>query len=113
GTHDAGADHAHADAQRLELRRETLRQGDHRELAGRVWAEAEPADHSGHRGGVDEMTAFAMGADVRQECADAVDHAHQVDVEHPAPGVERAVVNATAAAGTCLLTAHVVMPEGR
>ena len=42
------------------------------------------------------MAAFAMRADVRQEALDAVNHAHQVDVDHPAPIIQRDVVDAAA-----------------
>jgi len=51
----------------FQLHRQSLRHGDHRELAGGVGAEAEPALQPGHRRGVDDVAAFAMGADMRQE----------------------------------------------
>ena len=57
------------------------------------------------------MAALAVAADVREEGADAVKHAHQVDVEHPAPGVERDIVDAAAAADAGIVTDHVDMTE--
>ena len=41
-------------------------------------------------------------------CSDA----HQVDVEHPAPGVERDVVDAAAAGDTGIVADHMDMAEG-
>jgi hypothetical protein len=43
----------------------------------------------GHGCCVDDVATFAMSADVRKEGSDAVKHAHQVDVQHPPPSVER------------------------
>src|SRR5690349_21230938 len=97
GAHPSGTEHGHAYAERLEVHGETLRHGDDRELARRVRAKSEPANHARHGGSIDEVTAFAMGADVRQEGMHAVEHAHQVDVKHPPPVVERNVVDAAAA----------------
>ena len=42
------------------------------------------------------MTALAVLADVRQEAPDAVHDAHQVDVDHPAPIIDRDLVDAAA-----------------
>ena len=111
GANPPGTQHAHANAERLELRRESLRHGHDRELARRVRTEPKPADHPGHGSGVDEVAAFAMGADVRQESADAVKHAHQVDVEHPAPVVERNVVNAAATGDAGIVADHMDISE--
>ena len=58
------------------------------------------------------MAAFAMRADVRQEAFDAVKHAHQVDVDHPSPIIQRDVVD-TAAGGDARIVAHDMhMAEG-
>src|SRR5258708_12379018 len=40
------------------------------------------------------MAAFAVLTHLRQETSYAVQHAHQIDVEHPAPVVERDQVDA-------------------
>ena len=81
-------------------------------LARRVGTEAEPAIHPGHRRGVDDVAAFAVGADVRQEGADAVQHAHQIDVEHPAPVVERDVVDAAGGRNAGIVADHMDVAEG-
>jgi hypothetical protein len=44
------------------------------------------------------VATFAVGADVRKERTDPVKHSHKVHVEHPAPSVERDVVDASAGA---------------
>ena len=82
-----------------------------RTCAGRVRAEAEAALQPGHRRGVDDVAAFAMGTDMRKEGADAVKHAHQVDVEHPSPVVERDVVDAAAAGDTGIVADHMDISE--
>ena len=51
------------------------------------------------------MPAFAVRAHVRQECPDAVNDAHQIDVKHPTPAIERDVVN-SAARGHAGVVAH-------
>ena len=53
-----------------------------------------------------------MGAHVRQEAADAIEHAHQVDVDHPAPIVERDRVDAAAGGNACIVADHVDIAEG-
>ena len=55
----------------------------------------------------DDVAALAMGADMRQHAAHAVHHAHQVDVEHPAPGIRRDVVDAAAAGDAGVVAQHV------
>jgi hypothetical protein len=57
------------------------------------------------------VTAFAVGADVRQEGVDAVDDTHQIDVEHPSPGVERDGVDAAATADTGVVANYVDVAE--
>jgi hypothetical protein len=58
------------------------------------------------------VAAFAVAADVRQEAADAVQHPHQVDVEHPAPIVERDVVDAAAGGDPGIVADHMDIAEG-
>jgi hypothetical protein len=57
------------------------------------------------------VAAFPVGADVRQERADAVQHAHQIDVEHPAPIVEQNVVDAAAAGDAGIVADDVDVSE--
>jgi hypothetical protein len=57
------------------------------------------------------MAAFAVGADVRQKTPDAVEHAHQVDVDHPSPVVERDVVDAAAGGHTRIVANDMHVPE--
>ena len=57
------------------------------------------------------MAAFAMGADMRQEAFDAVQHAHQVDVDHPSPIIERDVVDAAAGGDAGIVADHMHIPE--
>jgi hypothetical protein len=59
------------------------------------------------------VAAFAVGTDVRQERADAVEHAHQIDVEHPAPVVERNIVDAAAAGDPGIVADDVHVAERR
>src|SRR5438477_12406404 len=87
------------------------RHRDHREFARRVGAETHAAILAGHRRGVDDVAAFTMGAHVRPEAADAMVHAHQVDVDHPAPIVERDVVDAAAGRTACIVADYVDLAE--
>ena len=57
------------------------------------------------------MSAFAMGADMRKEASDAMQNAHQVDVQHPSPIIERDVVDAAAAADTGIVAHHMDVAE--
>ena len=57
------------------------------------------------------MAAFAVGADMRQEALDAVQHAHQVDVDHPAPVVERDMVDAAAGGDAGIVADHMDVAE--
>jgi hypothetical protein len=57
------------------------------------------------------MAAFAVGADKRQERSDAVQHAHQIDVEHPAPIVEQNVVDAATAGDAGIVANDVHIAE--
>src|SRR5439155_20240970 len=98
---DAGADKAraqdaYADAEWLELQAKPLRHADDGKLARRVGTKPQSALHPRHRCGVDDMAAFAVGADVRQEAFDAVKHAHHIDVDHPSPIIQRDVVHTAA-----------------
>ena len=51
--------------------------------------------------------ARMCGRNVRMPCSDA----HEVDVEHPSPGVERDVVDAAAAADTGIVADHMDISE--
>ena len=88
-----------------------LRHADHGKFARPVGAESQSGLHPRHRCGVDDMAAFAMGADMRQEALDAVEHAHQVDVDHPSPIIQRDVVDAAAGSDTGIVAHHMHMPE--
>ena len=48
---------------------------------------------------------------MRQEGADAVQDAHQVDIEHPSPIVERDVVDAAGGGDTGIVANHMDIPE--
>src|SRR5215831_6656142 len=50
----------------------------------------EPIYHACHRSGVDNVSPLAMGPHMRHKGTHAVDHSHQVDIQNPAPVVERA-----------------------
>ena len=57
------------------------------------------------------MAALAVGADVRNERADAMHDAHQVDIEHPAPAIELDVVDTATAGNTGIVANHVHVSE--
>ena len=59
------------------------------------------------------MAAFAVAADMRQEASDAMQHAHQVDVDHPAPVVERDVIDAAAGGDAGIVADHMDVAERR
>ena len=42
------------------------------------------------------MTALTVRSHMRQESPRTVKHAHQVDIEHPFPAIERNIVDAAA-----------------
>jgi len=58
------------------------------------------------------MAAFAVGADMGQKTFDAVEHAHQVDIDHPTPIIQRDVVDAAAGSDTGIVADHMHIPEG-
>ena len=58
------------------------------------------------------MAAFAVGADVRQEAFDAVKHAHQIDVDHPSPIIQRDVVDTAAGSHAGIVADHMHVPKG-
>jgi hypothetical protein len=82
----AWAEHGRADPRAV--RGEHLGQPDDPVLRGGVGAEARPGDQAGHRGGVHDVPALAVGLEYGQERVHAVDDAPQVDAEHPAPVVD-------------------------
>src|SRR3984893_14578558 len=112
GANVAGTEHAHADAKRLDLHRQPLRHRDHRELARRVRAKPQPALHSGHGRGVDDVAAFTVGPDVRQEGTDTVKDTHKVDVEHASPIVDRYVVDAATGGDAGIVADHMDISKG-
>ena len=57
------------------------------------------------------MAAFAMRAHMRKERGDAMDDAHEIDVDHPAPGVDADVVDAAAAADAGIVADDVNVAE--
>ena len=98
-----GAQHRHADRGAVEIAREALGHRDHRVLrhhvalhrrrvggrgvaaAGAVALEAQRADHAAERRGVHHVALATGGEHAGHEGLDAVEHAVQVDVEHPVP----------------------------
>lgn len=48
---------------------------------------------------------------MRQKCPDAVNHAHQVDIEYPAPALERNVLNPAACGNTGIIAKDVDFSE--
>ena len=83
--HHAGADRAHPDAAAGQLAGEALGQHEHRCLGGRVGRQGRGGEEPGHRRGDHDVAALAAVHHGRQERAQRVDHAPQVDVEHPTP----------------------------
>src|SRR6185312_2330588 len=64
-------------------------------------------------GGVDDMAALAMRADVRQEGGDPMDDAHQIDADRPIPLRRRDLVGGPAAdADTGIVADHMHLAEG-
>jgi hypothetical protein len=59
------------------------------------------------------MAAFAMGAQMREEGVNAVQDTHQVDVDHPAPAVERDCIDATSSGDPGIVAQHVDIAERR
>jgi phosphoglycolate phosphatase len=112
GAHEVRTEHADADAERGELHSQPFRDCDDCELGRGIGAEPHVADHAGHRCGIDDMSAFVLRAHMRQERANTVDHAHQVDVDHPAPIVDRDMVDAAACGDTGIIAEDVDFAEG-
>ena len=94
GVDRARAEHAHPDRQLVDGQLLGQRLGDRhdRRLGRRVGPdEGHPAEQPGDGRGVHDVGRRALLAEDRQEAVDAVDHAPEVDVDHPVPVVERLV----------------------
>ena len=87
GPNEPGTKHAHSDAERCYLFNQPLGYVDDCEFARRVRAEAETTIQPRHRGSVDDVASFAVGADMWQEGPDPMHDPHEIDIEHPPPGV--------------------------
>ena len=61
----------------------------------------------------DDVAAFPMSADVGEERLEAVNYAHDVDVEHPSPTIERNVLNPAAAPHSGIVAQEVDASELR
>ena len=66
-----------------------LRQRDHAHLRHRVAGQPADGQHARHRGRVHDVAALALLQQPGHEGPHAVDHAPEVDAEHPSPVVER------------------------
>ena len=95
----------------LDLYRQPFRHVDHGELARRVWAESNHALQTGHRRSVDDVPAFAVRTYVWEKSSNAVEHAHQVDIEHPTPIVERNIVDTASASDACIIANQMNISE--
>ena len=58
------------------------------------------------------MAALAMGAHMRQKGADAMEHAHDVNVEHPPPIFEGNLIDAAGSADSGVIADDMDVPEG-
>ena len=77
---------------RLELlRRQRFGNSYHREFGRTVGAETE-GKKPRHGGGVDDVAALAVALEQRQERLHAMHDAHQIDVDRPAPILQRNIV---------------------
>ena len=54
----------------------------------------------GQVGGVDDTATFAVALEQRHECLHAMDHARQIDIDHPAPILQRNIVGGAGAVRT-------------
>ena len=96
GVDDARTQHGDADVVRQEVGAHGLRDADHRVFRCGVDRHAGQGNVPGHRGGVDEMPALAMGLDPVDEGHDAVDHTVVVDARDPVPVLVRHLVDGAA-----------------
>src|SRR5262245_30521379 len=110
--HKTRTEHGDTNAERSDLQRQSLRHGNHRKLARRIWAKAEITLQPRHGGGVDDMASFPMRLDMRQESANAMEDPEHVHVKHPAPGFERDIVDAAASGDTSVVADDVDVSEG-
>ena len=112
GSNETRTEYRHADAERLDLWRKPFRHCNDRELACGVGAEPHAAHHSCHRRSVDEVSTLIVRAHMGQKRPGAVKHAHQIDVEHPFPAIERNVIDAAARSDAGIVADDVNILEG-
>src|SRR6185437_8166689 len=98
--HEAGAENRHADIAAPKLHRPPLAHRNDGIFGGRIRLHAGAADKALNRRRVDEVTAFAMTADQRQEGLDAVIDALQIDIDDPVPIAFRHLADLAAGADT-------------
>src|SRR5262249_43747474 len=111
--HEAGTQHRYADTERIKLLRPAFAHADHRVFRGGVGLEGGPAHLPRQRRGVDEVPAFAVAFDERQETFHTVDDALQVDVDDPVP-IDRPHRSDLAADGdTGIVADDMDLPERR
>ncbi|MNL29656.1 hypothetical protein D3C87_1513460 [compost metagenome] len=92
GFNHARTNHRYADvgADDRQFRRQAFRQANDRMFGGGVGAHEGRRRQPRHGGEIDHM-APAASQHVRQHRLDAMDHAHDVDIHHPAPIMRMAV----------------------
>src|SRR5262245_35777110 len=111
GAHKFWTEHADADANGLQLHRQSLGHADHGVLARPVRMEKLTAHNAGHRCGVDNVTTFAVAHNVRQESADAVQSPHDIHVQYPPPILKRDVVDAATSPDTGIVAEYMHISE--
>jgi len=85
GLHGAGAEGRADDARGLEFGAHALHHMDRGALGSAVDGGARMRHQARHGGGIDDVSAFAVLLDARQDGDDAVDGAPEIDAHHPVP----------------------------
>jgi hypothetical protein len=66
----------------------------------------------GKVGGVDDTATFAVALEQRHECLHAMHHARQIDIDHPAPILQRNIVGGAGAVRTGVVAHDMYLAEG-
>jgi hypothetical protein len=66
----------------------------------------------GQVGGVDDTATFAVALEQRHECLHAMHHARQIDIDHPAPILQRNIVGGAGAVRTGFVGHDMSLAEG-
>src|ERR1051325_872453 len=112
GPHKVRAHNRNPDAVWPELHRQSFRHADYGELARHIRTKAQPGVHAGHGRGIYDVPALSVSPKVRQKTADPVQHAHQIDVEDPAPVIKGDRVYTAGGRNAGIVADHMNLAEG-